>query len=68
MSSTEGTLRFIALMLLLTLPGLAVYLNRSRPGHGTDRGKREPSAGNTAAESRAISADASQANQQASEK
>jgi hypothetical protein len=43
MSSTlEGTLRFIAVMLILILPGLAVYLNRSLLNIGVRRDPASP--------------------------
>jgi hypothetical protein len=43
MSSTlEGTLRFLAVTLILILPALATYLNQARSGGGTRRD--EPSA------------------------
>jgi hypothetical protein len=43
MSSTmEGTLRFIALMLIMILPALAIYLNRARMAAGANRDPNSP--------------------------
>jgi hypothetical protein len=45
MSSTlEGTLRFVAVMLIMILPALATYLNRARMTAGA---KREPNSPKT---------------------
>jgi hypothetical protein len=43
MSSTlEGTLRFMALMLIMILPALAIYLNRARMAAGANHDSNSP--------------------------